>query len=132
MSLMLIAPPYCPLPALHIGREGLGGRILDAFGFDHVDFESDDFNRKYRVTTSDKRFASAVISARMIEFLLATTPPHIELQNGVCLFYDGTGREWAPDAFRTHLAWARQFFELWPVPLLAELKCLARPPVGTP
>jgi len=128
MSLMLLSPPYYPLPSLRIGREGIGGRLLDAFGFDDIDFESEEFSRKYRVNSSNKKFAYAVIHARMIDFLLQTTPPHIELQNGVCLFFEGTGREWTPSVFRQHLAWARQFFALWPVDMLAELEFLARPP----
>ena len=40
-------------------------------GLDEVRFESDVFDRRYRVGTEDPRFATALIDQRMIEWLLA-------------------------------------------------------------
>ena len=113
--------------SLHVRRENIGDRVLGALGFDDIDFESEEFSRKFYVASDNKRFAYAVIHPRMIEFLLQTTPPHIELVDGVCLLYVNTSREWPIDEFRKHVAWARQFFELWPTDLLTELHLLGRP-----
>lgn len=127
LSVILLSPPYRPGPSLLLRREWLGDKLLGALGFDDIDFESEEFSRKFLVKSNDKQFAYAVIHPRMIEFLLQTTPPHVELRDGVCLLYEGMSSRLSPDEFRKHLAWANEFFQLWPEPLLAELNFLIRP-----
>jgi hypothetical protein len=126
-SIMLLTPTYSPVKSLLLRREWLGDKLLGALGFDDIDFESEEFSRKFLVKSDDKQFAYAVIDPRMIDFLLQTTPPHVELRDGVCLLYEGMSSRWSPDEFRKNLAWANEFFQLWPEQLLAELKLLARP-----
>ncbi len=64
----------CPIEAscshLTIDHENLLTRIADHLSFRDIQFESEDFNRKYNVRSPDPKFANDFIDARMIRFLL--------------------------------------------------------------
>jgi hypothetical protein len=61
-----------PLPHLEVTHEGIfGGAVANAFGFADIQFESEQFNRAFRVKADDQRFGHAVIHPRMMELLLA-------------------------------------------------------------
>jgi len=59
-------------PDISIVREGLVDKVMSAIGGGDIDFESEEFNRTFAVRCGDRRFASALIDARMLEFLLST------------------------------------------------------------
>ncbi|MEU4606758.1 hypothetical protein AB0F43_27570 [Kribbella sp. NPDC023972] len=60
------------LPHLEVTHEGIfGGAVANAFGFRDIQFESDQFNRRFRVKADDERFGHAVVTPRMMELLLA-------------------------------------------------------------
>lgn len=60
------------LPHLQVTHEGIfGGAFANALGFRDIQFESDQFNRAFRVKAHDERFGHAVIHPRMMEMLLA-------------------------------------------------------------
>jgi hypothetical protein len=60
------------LPQLQVTHEGIfGGAVANAFGFADLQFESEQFNRAFRVKADDPRFGHAVIHPRMMELLLA-------------------------------------------------------------
>ncbi|HET6293243.1 MAG TPA: hypothetical protein VFG33_07710 [Kribbella sp.] len=60
------------LPHLEVTHEGIfGGVVANAFGFADLEFESEQFNRAFRVKADDQRFGHAVIHPRMMELLLA-------------------------------------------------------------
>jgi hypothetical protein len=60
-----------PLPHLEVTHEGLfGGAVANALGFADLEFESEQFNRAFRVKADDPRFGHAVIHPRMMELLL--------------------------------------------------------------
>ncbi|WP_238161059.1 hypothetical protein [Kribbella antibiotica] len=60
------------LPHLEVTHEGIfGGSVANALGFQDLQFESDQFNRAFRVKADDERFGHAVITPRMMELLLA-------------------------------------------------------------
>lgn len=60
------------LPQLQVTHEGIfGGAIANAFGFRDLQFESEQFNRAFRVKADDERFGHAVVTPRMMEMLLA-------------------------------------------------------------
>ncbi len=60
------------LPHLEVTHEGIfGGAVANAFGFRDLQFESDQFNRAFRVKADDERFGHAVVTPRMMELLLA-------------------------------------------------------------
>lgn len=61
-----------PLPHLEVTHEGIfGGSVANAFGFADLQFESEQFNRTFRVKADDPRFGHAVIHPQMMEMLLA-------------------------------------------------------------
>jgi hypothetical protein len=60
------------LPNLEVSHEGIfGGAVANALGFGDLRFESEQFNRAFRVTAQDQRFGHAVIHPQMMEMLLA-------------------------------------------------------------
>ena len=59
-------------PDISIGREGLLDKVVNAIDGGDIDFESEEFNRLFAVHCDDRRFASALIDAQMLEFLLST------------------------------------------------------------
>lgn len=58
------------LPTVELTPDGLGAKIAKAFGGQDIVFESDAFNRAWRVTAPDARFAHAVVHPRLMERLL--------------------------------------------------------------
>jgi hypothetical protein len=66
---------------LRIERERLGSRISGPLGGDDVDFESDEFNRSFRIVCGDRKFAYDLIDARMMSWLLST-PDIFEFEVG--------------------------------------------------
>lgn len=70
------------LPHVRIGHETAFSRLADKLGFDDVQFESEQFNRRFRVHAKDRQFAYELLDARMIEWLLATAGPHCYEVNG--------------------------------------------------
>lgn len=61
----------CGLPQLHVGPEGFLSRIGNALGFDDIELESEEFNRRYRVQCADRKFATDVLTPRTMELLLS-------------------------------------------------------------
>lgn len=61
----------CQLPGLHVGKENMLTRIGSVVGFADIEFESEDFNRAFRVQCDDPKFASDVLHPRAMEMLLA-------------------------------------------------------------
>jgi len=69
-----VAEVGVPLPHLSIGREGVLSRLAAAVGFRDIEFESEEFNRRFKVKGDDRRFATYVVDARMMEWLLHADP----------------------------------------------------------
>ena len=59
------------LPVLQVTPESMLTRVGHAFGLDDIDLESEDFNRKFRVHASDRKFASDCLTPRTMQALLA-------------------------------------------------------------
>jgi hypothetical protein len=57
-------------PRLEIAQESVLTRLADALTFRDIEFESDEFNRRFNVKGNDRRFASAFCDARMMEWLI--------------------------------------------------------------
>lgn len=119
-SFLLIRPSWGPLPNFELRPEHWGDKIMGAIGFDDIDFESEEFSRKFMVQSPDKRFAYAVIHPRMMEYLLEVKGPKIDIRDGECLLMTGIST-WDADRFREHVAWAKRFFGLWPEHLTRQL-----------
>ena len=120
-SYLILHLPFANTPELLIRREGLFDKIAGAFGFDDIDFESEEFSRRFHVKSSDKRFAYDVVHPRMMEFLLDTNAPMIDIEQGRCCLSNGS-RRWKPEDFRNSIRFLREFFDLWPDHLTASLE----------
>lgn len=64
------------LPSVQIGHENMLTRLADHLGFDDIDFESEEFNRRFRVKSKDREFAFKLLDAPMISWLLHTAGDH--------------------------------------------------------
>jgi type II secretory pathway pseudopilin PulG len=63
-----------PLDSAHLSitKENLFTRLADHLGFEDISFESEEFNRKFQIKSKDRKFATDLIDARMMQWLLAT------------------------------------------------------------
>ena len=61
---------------LSIAPESVSSRLADALTFRDIEFESEEFNRAWNVTSDDGTFAHAFVDARMCRWLLAYGEPH--------------------------------------------------------
>lgn len=120
-SYLILDVPLQPFPDLLIRPEGVFDKVAGAFGFNDIDFESAEFSRRFYVASSDKRFAYDVLHPQMMEFLLETQPPAIDLEHGCCCLSDGS-RCWDASQFRRRLQWLERFFQLWPRHVVRELQ----------
>lgn len=62
------------LPPLSVTPESVLSRLGQALGADDIELESEDFNRRYRVSAPDAKFACDVLTPRMMELLLRLPP----------------------------------------------------------
>lgn len=67
-----VAPLPVEAPPTSISRESFLSRIADHIGFRDQEFESEEFNKTFQVRADDRRFASYLLDARMMHWLLAT------------------------------------------------------------
>lgn len=81
---VLALPLPAFLPTLELTPEGFGARVAKAFGGQDIQFESDDFNRAWRVESRDLKFAHDVVHPRLMERLLRADA------RGACLRISGT------------------------------------------
>lgn len=72
----VLAPVDARCPRLRITEENVLTRIADALTFRDLEFESEEFNRRFDVRGDDARFASALCDARMMAWLLAEADGH--------------------------------------------------------
>ena len=126
-SYLLIETPLHKTPDVSIRREGMGDEILSAFGFPDIDFESAAFSRKFRVKCADKRFAYDLLHPQTMEFLLAESPPGIDVEKRHFCISDGRS-EWGPRVFTELLPWVQRFFDLWPAHLTQRMQESGMPP----
>lgn len=92
-SCALIRIPGIYGPRLTIEPEGVFSRLADAVGLRDLQFESEDFNRRFQVKVAgEERFAYAVVDAGMIEWLLsAATRYRFETLGDLILVSTGQG-----------------------------------------
>jgi hypothetical protein len=76
------------LPRLELTAENPLTRLAGALGFDDVELESEDFNRRYRVRSDDRRLAYDVLHARTIEQLLALPTLNLRLDGADAVLWE--------------------------------------------
>lgn len=109
-----------PVIPLRIRPENLLDGVAGALGFDDIDFESDDFSRRWHVTSPDRRWAFDVIHPRTMEYLMDAPPVTIEF--GVAAVAVIGGGALDPDHGERGLAMARDLLDLVPADVLARLR----------
>jgi hypothetical protein len=67
---MVLADLGLSIPQIAIQREGLLSRLADHLGFQDIQFESEDFNRRFQIKAADREFAYKLVDARMMRWLL--------------------------------------------------------------
>lgn len=124
LSYCVLLIPLAGVPRLLIRPEHLFDKLGSAIGFDDIDFESSEFSKRFFVKSDDKRLCYAIVTPRMMEFLLAAGRPTIDIEGGACLSVHGT-RRWPASEFSQRLSWLERFFELWPEHVMVELESRA-------
>lgn len=124
-SYLIVTLPFPGVPDLLVRREGLFDKVAGFLGFGALAFESEEFSRRYHVSSPDRRFAYAVLDPRMIEFLLDTDPPTLDIEEGRLCVSDGKTR-WEAEEFPRRVGWVRSFFEHWPQHVKVDLERRAR------
>src|SRR5205085_4299284 len=61
-SYLIVKVPFPDTPGLLIRPETLMDKVAGALGFDDIDFESEEFSRRFLVKSPDKKFAYDVVS----------------------------------------------------------------------
>ncbi|HEX9235534.1 MAG TPA: hypothetical protein VF972_04580 [Actinomycetota bacterium] len=67
---VVIAELELDAPSVSIGPESLLTRLADHLGFHDIEFESDEFNRRFRVKATDREFAFRLVDARLMQWML--------------------------------------------------------------
>lgn len=118
-SYILLQLPFAGVPDLVIRRAGLADKVAGLVGLGPIAFESDEFSRKFHITCADQKFAFAVMTPEMMQFLLADDSPDLEIRAGYCCI---TSAECLPAGrFHDGLAWLERFIKLWPSYLIDQL-----------
>ena len=85
---VILATPILA-PRLRMRKESILDRVASWVGYDDIDFESDEFSRRYHVKSADRRFAYDILHAQLIDYLLRCgTAPSMEMQGPLVLVYD--------------------------------------------
>jgi hypothetical protein len=94
------------LPAVRIERETVFSRLADHVGFRDIEFESEEFNRRFDIRSPDRQFAFKLVDGRMIEWLLGGAGGHcFEVSGPWLLAYSGqVGPEHLPALLSTATA----------------------------
>ena len=67
---VVVVPIVGFFPKVSIGSENLFTRLADHIGLEDINFESEEFNRRYNIKSKHREFAFQLIDARMIEWFL--------------------------------------------------------------
>ncbi|MBE3133184.1 MAG: hypothetical protein IMZ55_06905 [Acidobacteria bacterium] len=74
---------------LQMRPESVLDRVASWVGYDDIDFESDEFSRRYYVKCEDRKFAYDILHARLIDYLLRCgTAPAMEMMGPLLLLHD--------------------------------------------
>ncbi|MFT3788988.1 MAG: hypothetical protein QM770_22915 [Tepidisphaeraceae bacterium] len=129
LSYFIIRPAIAFTQQLQFRREGLFDKIAGAIGFEDIDFESNEFSKKYLVKCDDKKFAYDLFDPRMIQWLLDQPPPTslISAMGEILVGLYGASGRWKPEQFELALNWTRDFLSRWPHHLVSRLTIPSMP-----
>ncbi len=67
--------------------EGVFDKVAGFFGFDDIDLDLGEFNRKFFVRSEDKKFAYDILAQRAMQFFLDRGAISMEMRWNYCIFY---------------------------------------------
>lgn len=76
------------VPRLELTSENVLTRLAGAFGFEDLELENEDFNRRFRVSADDRRFAYDVLHPRAMEQVLAWPALNLRLSGADALLWE--------------------------------------------
>jgi hypothetical protein len=117
-SALMVELPFSG--ALHIRPEFFFDRIAALFGWDDYNFEYERFNRAFKVTGPDKKFAYDVCHSDMMEFLLECPSHCWEIQSERLLLYSDSMGTFDAEEVARSLRDAREFLKRLPSYLLRD------------
>ncbi|MFI5403081.1 MAG: hypothetical protein ACHQ1G_09105 [Planctomycetota bacterium] len=79
------------LGRMEVRPEHFLDKVGGFFGFDDIDFESEEFSRKYHVKAEDRKLAYDVFHPKMIEFFLGLGDFKVTTARSLALFRRGSG-----------------------------------------
>jgi hypothetical protein len=71
-----------------LGREGTITRMFDSIVGHDIDFEDEEFNRHFRVTSPNRKTASDILNPRMIEALKVLDPRGLAFCQGWLVWFE--------------------------------------------
>ncbi len=111
--------PY-NFPQISIGPENFFTRLGNSIGFSDIQFESEQFNREYRVTCGDRKQAYDIVHPQMIEFLLATERRSWQVAGAQLVFTEAGS--YAPPEMLRIIEDVKRFVDLLPPYFKEEIK----------
>lgn len=116
-----IAAAKAPLafPPTRIRPEGMFDKLKGLFGFEDINFESEEFSRRYHVSCAERQRPFDLVHPRMIEFLLNVEARDWQLSGPVLMLARG-GRHRPPDVLRS-MQLIEQFLSMVPQYLRQDL-----------
>jgi len=123
LTCLLLTPPI-PFQPLSIRPESFLDRVGEFFGLDDIDFESDEFSRRFFVKCPDKKFAYDILHPRAMEFLMEWGKVSLEARSDSILFCSPqTNRVLnVPEEVQQLIQHGLRFLELIPNYLLEQAK----------
>jgi hypothetical protein len=86
-------PLAAAFPSIRISPEAVLSRLADHVGLQDIEFESGEFNARYQVDATERRFAYDLIDARLMRWLLSLgRPTSFEVAGRWILAYHGRVR----------------------------------------
>lgn len=108
-----------PLRPLFIRQENFFDKVGEFIGFDDIDFESQEFSKKFYVKSPDKKWAYDIIHQKTMEYLLLAPKFTIEFQGSNIIAY--RDRRFSINDFETAVTVIQDLVRMFPDYLLKEL-----------
>jgi hypothetical protein len=100
------------LPRLTMAPENIFHKIGNVLGMDELDFELEEFNKRYWVQCSDRKMAYDLLHPKMIDYLMTKPPRHWQVAGQFVLLT--RGGYYSPDEIRSLIDEIQGFIALVP------------------
>jgi hypothetical protein len=96
------------LPTMSVSSEDFFDTVGKFFGGQDIQFESDEFNRAFRIQGHDEQAVHGVLHPQMMEWFLSARPPGFQVQmNRIVVYRSGVLEA---DFVEAGLAWILEFY----------------------